>query len=261
MKKKEAKVSPPKTREESLSKKQKMQRERKTNLKVPPKPVKKRKIQYGKIAIVFCFFLGIFLLGFSLLQVPIQSILIEGNTYLSDQEIIDLAGIREYPSTFKNSSKAMEKKLEQNDFILSAKVEKKNWYRTVKITVLENRPLFYYQPRNKMILQDGTAVEGNQNLPIVLNQIPEDVYQKFLEKMKDVPEDVLIRMSEIRYYPNDVDPELFYISMNDGNYVYVNIVNFKRLYNYLNYVEGSNNKRGILHLDSGDYLEVLEEIS
>ena len=108
-------------------------------------------------------------------------------------------------------------------------------------------------------MQDGTKVEGDFQIPIVLNQIPEDVYNRFLEKMKQVPNDVLRKISEIRYYPSDVDSELFLLAMNDGIYVYATLPRFERVYHYLEYVEGFNNKKGILHLDSGDYLEILED--
>ncbi len=76
--------------------------------------------------------------------------------------------------------------------------------------------------------------------------------------MVSVPNDVLIKISEIRYYPTDVDAELFLMAMNDGNYVYVTLPKFERIYDYLEYAEGLGNKKGILHLDSGEYVEVLE---
>ena len=70
---------------------------------------------------------------------------------------------------------------------------------------------------------------------------------------------VLDKMSEIKYVPTDVDSELFLISMNDGNYVYVTLSKFERIYNYIEYAEGFGNNKGILHLDSGDYLEIIKE--
>ncbi len=220
---------------------------------------KKRRIRFHN---VFLVFLGFVLLGtiiYLLLQVPIQSIVVKGNYYLSDQEVIDMAGIREYPKTIPTSSIKIEKKLNQNDLVLKASVKKRNFLKQVVITIEENKPLFYYQPENKIVLQDGTKIEGDYHVPTVLNQIPEDVYKRFLKNMIKVPNDVLRKISEIRYYPTDVDAELFLMAMNDGNYVYVTLPKFERIYNYLEYVEGFGSKKGILHLDSGDYLEILED--
>lgn len=220
---------------------------------------KKRKLKFRNIFLTLLISALIALFCYLFMQVPIKSILIKGNELFSDQSIIDLAGIREYPSTLRTPTITIQKKLEENDFIKTAKVEKRKFLTQIVIHVEENKPLFYYQPENKVVLQDGTRVEGDFQIPIVLNQIPEDVYNRFLEKMEKVPNDVLRKISEIRYYPSDVDSELFLLAMNDGIYVYATLPRFERVYHYLEYVEGFNNKKGILHLDSGDYLEILED--
>lgn len=219
---------------------------------------KKRRIKVRNVFSVMLLSALVALISYLLLQIPIGSIVIRGNSRMKDQEIIDIAGLREYPSTLKTTSLAIKKRLEQNDFILKAKVEKRKFMTQVVITVTENRPLFFYQPENKVVLQDGTKVEGNFKIPTVLNQIPEEVYERFLKKMADVPEDVLRKISEIRYYPSDVDKELFLMSINDGNYVYATLPRFEKVNDYLGYVKGANDRKGILHLDSGDYFEILE---
>lgn len=219
---------------------------------------KKTRKKLFRVFILLLFFVFIAFVIWALLSIPIASVVIKGNEYLTDQEIIDMAGIREYPSTLKTPSKTLQNKLEKSDYILTAKVSKKNFLTTVVIEVEENKPLFYYETTGEVILSDGTGVSGSYSVPTVINQIPDTVFEKFLAKMSGVPNDVLRKISEIRYYPNDVDTELFLMTMNDGNYVYVNISKFERLYNYLEYVAGFDDNKGILHLDSGDYLEILE---
>lgn len=220
---------------------------------------KKRRIRFRNVfLILFCCF-AVVLSIYLLFQVPIKSIVIKGNNYLSDQEIIDIAGIRDYPETLMTPSNKIEKNLKENDLILKSSVKKRRFLQQVVITVEENKPLFYYLPENKVVLQDGTKIEENFSLPVVLNQIPEDVYKRFLKKMTPMPNDVLRKISEIRYSPTDVDAELFLMAMNDGNYVYVTLPKFERIYDYLEYVEGGNKNKGILHLDSGEYLEILED--
>ncbi len=249
-----------KVKQSQIKQSQVKQKTRMATKKEKEKKIKQRKRRI-RLFNVFLSLLGIAFLGvviYLLLQVPIQSIIVKGNIYLSDQEVIDMAGIREYPKTIPTSSIKIEKNLIQNDLILKATVKKGDFLRKVVITVEENKPLFYYQPDDLVVLQDGTKIEGNFRVPIVLNQIPEDVYKRFLKNMVSVPNDVLIKISEIRYYPTDVDAELFLMAMNDGNYVYVTLPKFERIYDYLEYAEGLGNKKGILHLDSGEYVEVLE---
>lgn len=232
---------------------------RKKQLKKQKVAKKRFRIKYKKI-LMFIAFLGIgaFIIKY-IYDMPIRNIIVNDNYYLTDQEIIDIAKIREYPSTISNPSFEIEKRLEENDFIESAKVVKKKFMTKVVIVVDENRPLFYYQTAQKTVLEDGTMVDYNSSIPILINQVPDTVYEELIEDMKGVPLSVLDKISEIKYVPTEVDPELFLLTMNDGNYVYVTLAKFERLYNYIEYAEGFDKNKGILHLDSGDYLEIIEE--
>lgn len=247
------------SREKERSKKVRQQQLKKQRQKNKKSTKKRFKIKYKTVIL----FITIVVLGAIFIKfisdMPIKNIVIKDNYYLTDQEIIDMAGIRNYPSTLSNSSYEIKKKLEENDFIESAKVVKKNFLTKVVITVDENRPLLYYQPANKTVLENGTMVDTDIVVPILINQVPDTVYEELISDMKGVPLSVLDKMSEIKYVPTDVDAELFLITMNDGNYVYVTLSKFDRIYNYIEYAEGFDQKKGILHLDSGDYLEILEE--
>jgi cell division protein FtsQ len=234
---------------------------RNTNIKSKKKPLKKKKlrIKYKNLLLILLALILACIGVYLLTLISVKTIIIKGNNFYTDQEIIDMAGLRNYPGTLSNSSLKIEKKLNKDTYIKNVNVSKKKLLTKVIITVEENIPVFYYQPAGKTVLADGSLVEDKYSLPIVINQIPDSIYEKFLKKMTKVPNDVLIKMSEIKYTPNDVDAELFLITMNDGNYVYVNIYKFERVYKYIEYLEGFNNKKGILHLDSGDYLEIKEE--
>jgi hypothetical protein len=65
-------------------------------------------------------------------------------------------------------------------------------------------------------------------------------------------------MSEIRYVPNDVDQERFFITMSDGNHVYINLYRFPRIHDYIQFIKSFDNRVGILYLDLGGHFEVLE---
>lgn len=230
------------------------------NAKKQKKLLKKKKLRIKYKNLIFILFGMIFVfIGICfLISIKIKTITIRGNSFLSDQEIIELADLKNYPSTLKNSSFKIERVLKKNVYIENVNVSKNNLLTGIVIVVNENLPIFYYQPLDKVILENGDSVSDKHNVPIVINQIPDSIYEKFIKKMAKVPNDVLNKISEIKYTPTDVDAELFLFTMNDGNYVYVNITKFERIYNYLEYVKGFDNKKGILHLDSGDYLEVLE---
>ena len=77
--------------------------------------------------------------------------------------------------------------------------------------------------------------------------------------MKKVKKNILYRMSEIEYSPNEVDEERFFILMNDGNYVYLTLDKFLAINKYIDMVKSFDNKKGILYLDSGEYFDIFDE--
>lgn len=221
------------------------------------KKKKKIKIRFDRI-FLFLLLLSIFGFGvYGIFHIRISNILIKGNQYLTDQEIIELAGISNYPSTLQNGNRKLEKKLVNDTYIKSAKVSKK-WFTKVTITVEENRPLFYYETDHKTILLDGTSVDKNYNVPTVLNYITDSYYDNFVKKMGELDPDILLRISEIRFMPNEVDDNRFFLSMSDGNYVYVNIATFDKLNKYLTIMESLPSQNGILYLDYGNNFEILK---
>ena len=96
-------------------------------------------------------------------------------------------------------------------------------------------------------------------MPTIINQIPDTIYSKFIDKLKDIDVSILYRISEIKYDPNEVDQKRFLLLMKDGNYIYITLNTFNRLNLYYEIVGSFDNKRGILYLDSGDYVKFFDE--
>ena len=216
-----------------------------------------RKIRYKRLAI---FLLFILLLGFGIfriLSLKISNIYVNGNVYLSEQKIIELGKISNYPRTFFRLSNFIESSIEKSDYIKDATVKKK-WFTRVYITVQENRPLYYDQISNKTILMDGKKVSDKFNVPSLVNEVNGEIYSDFLSKLSLIDLPVLNNISEIEYAPNSVDNKLFIFSMNDGNYIYVNLDRFESVNKYFDMVVKFNNHKGILYLDSGEYFKILE---
>jgi len=220
---------------------------------------KKRKLNKKRLyTVVFLFVLLSFFIV-KILNINIKNIYISGNELLTDQEVIDIAKIEDYPNSINNLSLSIENRLEKNKYILKANVEKKSFTSKIYIKIDENYPLFYYQVEGKTILYNGDKVTDKFTVPTVINQIPNTIYDKFLTKLKKVNKTILYRMSEIEYSPNDVDEERFFILMNDGNYVYLTLNKFLSINKYLNMVKSFDNKKGILYLDSGEYFDIFDE--
>ena len=104
---------------------------------------KKRKIKVKNVLLVLLFFI-IILLGLAFLtDVKINNIVIKGNSLYSDWEIIEKAGLDDYPSSLKTLSRNIEKRLEEDDYIKNVDVERPSLTKVViNIKELNNDELF-----------------------------------------------------------------------------------------------------------------------
>lgn len=216
-----------------------------------------RKIRYKRLLLFLLFVLIVLFLTLKVLSLRISNIYISGNVYLSEQEIIEYGKLSNYPRSVLTYSKVVESNIKKNDYIKDVKVSKK-WFTKMYITVTENRPLFYDQVSNKTVLMDGKTVSSKFNVPSLVNSVDGSVYQTFLSQLALINLDVFNNISEIEYSPNSVDNKLFLFSMNDGNYIYVNLDKFDSINKYFDMVVNFNNHKGILYLDSGEYFKILE---
>lgn len=217
--------------------------------------VKKIKIVNILIVLLLLYIIGFY--TYKVVVSPINNIFVVGNKYLTDQEIIDIAGIRNYPSFILTTKYNIKKKLLKNDLIDEVKI-KKSFGRMLTIELKESDPLFIYN--DKVILSNSKEIDNkNYKLPTITNYVEEDILNKLIEKYQNVDDEIKIMISEIEYVPNDIDKERFIITMNDGNYVYITLYKITSINEYIKIVSTLNNKKGILYLDSGNYFETLND--
>lgn len=221
------------------------------------KTKRKYKIKYQNLVVFLLIIYIIYAIIANFLKQRITNIYITNNNYLSDQEIIEIASLQDYPMTITNTCKSIKERLESNVYIKSVNVYKKN-RKEVYIEVIENRPILYKSSLDKTVLLDGSEVSSNMDAPILINYVPDTIYNDFISKMQSIDVDVLNRISEIEYNPNNVDNERFLLTMNDDNYVYLTLYKFDNINNYIDIIKNFENKKGILYLDSGEYFKVME---
>ena len=216
-----------------------------------------RKIRYKRLVLFLLIVFVLVLILLKFLTLRITNIYVDGNVYFSDQEIIEMAKLSNYPSSFFTFSNRVKSNISKNQLIESAKVSKKSFTK-IYINVVENRPLFYDQVNNKTVLKDGSTVDKKYNIPSLSNTVSNDVYNEFLSQFSMINYDVFNNISEIEYTPNSVDSKLFLFTMNDCNYIYVNLDRFESVNKYFDMIVNFNNHKGILYLDSGEYFKILE---
>ena len=218
---------------------------------------KKRKLKVKRIIICLLVLISLVLLFLYIKKLPIKNIYIVGNNILSDKEIEE-AGISNYPSFLATSSSTIKKKLLKNNYIKEVNIKKK-LLNKVYIYITEKKIIGVYN--DKLLLEDATLIDNNYNInsaPIITNNI-DTIKDRFTTKFSKVDNNILLKISEISYVPNDVDTERFLLKMNDGNEVYITLSKITKINKYNEIYSSMDNKKGIIYLDSGDYIEVKEE--
>lgn len=192
-----------------------------------------------------------------ILNLKISNIYIVNNSLLTDKEIINLANLSDYPSFILTSSKDIKTNLYKNKLIKEIKV-KKELFGKIYIYITEYKPIAIYN--NQLLLDNGSLIDNiyDLNLPIIKNDIS-SIYDDYIASFSLIDSDILYKISEIEYVPNDVDKERFLIYMTDGNYVYMTLNKITKLNTYNSIVDQLEGKHGIIYLDSGDYFEIKEE--
>ncbi len=219
--------------------------------------VKKRKLKIGRILIclLVLFLIGVFF--YFVRKLPIKNIYIIGNNIVPESDILDLSGIKNYPSFIDTSSSKIIKNIKTNEYIKDVKVEKKIWGK-IYIYVEEKKILCSYN--DKLLLGDSTLVDNTYNIysyPTLISDITE-LFDKFVNKFSKVDSKILFEISEIEYTPNEVDNERFSLMMDDGNLVYITLNRITKINKYNSIYSSMEGKKGIVYLDSGDYVEIKE---
>jgi cell division septal protein FtsQ len=201
------------------------------------------------------------LIGFGIYHaamLPIRHLRILGTTYLKDQTILREAKLDNYPSFLLTTSSSIKKNLKKDPYIKDVKIEKK-WFCQVYLHITENKVLFYNRSLGQTVLENDVLVTGDTtpDIPHLINAVPDNIYKDLIEQTTKVDNNILNKISEIEYRPNDVDKERFLLTMNDGNYVYLTLYTFSKINNYDDIVPTLENKKGILYLDSGNYFEII----
>lgn len=222
---------------------------------------KKKKVikRHFKWKVFFKIFVLLFFVGlmiFFLFQIKTSRIIITGNTLVSDNEIIVTSGFKNYPYLFRESTKDIKERLQTISLIDSVNIHK-SILGTLRIEVMEAKPLFYNRNNNKLVLANKKEIESENlyGVPTLINYVPDTYYARFIEELGEIDTNVLSLISEIEYQPwtsNDVtiDDTRFFLRMSDENHVYVNLINLSKLNNYIEIYASLEGKSGTLYLDS-----------
>jgi len=194
----------------------------------------------------FIFFIGI-ILGFGLIVFTylisdaskIYSISVEGNYYLSDEDIIEYSKLNsDNIYLFINNSRIEKQILNSNNLLSNCKLEKLD-NNLIKINISEKKIVGYGYDENEdcLFLENGETIKldsSNINLiafvPMIEGFSKEDLIL-VNNNLAKLDSELINEISEIHYYP-DLKYQNVEVIMRDGNYVFTNVYGLKILNNY-----------------------------
>ena len=222
---------------------------------------KKKRLKLIPFLLFILVITGTFFLVDVLLDTRVENIVIKGNKIVTDQQIIDEAGLSNYPSFYKTTSYNIKKALEKNSFIKEVKV-KRSFYHVITIEVSEYKVLLKKETTGKLVLENMNEVTTDQEIPYtvprLVNDVPKNKYSKLLKNLLKVKRSVRSSISEFYYDPNEFDKDRFLLYMDDGNSVYLTLTKFRMINYYNDVLPQLDGKKGILYLDSGNHFQIME---
>ena len=226
------------------------------------KIVKKTKIKLLPCFMVLLFFVALSFGIYYFVHLPIQNLIVEGTSYLKDDYILNLAGVRDYPSFYLISTRGIEDKLEDSPYIQKAEV-KREFFHVLVLDIKESKPLFINNTNKTVVFSNKEEVPVSEEIdlfriPRLINYVPDNKYRSFIKGMADIKTDILGKISDIEYQPNDYDKDRFLLYMDDGNMVYLTLTKFDMINYYNDVLSQLENRKGILYLDNGNHFQIME---
>lgn len=226
------------------------------------KIVKKRKLKIIPFLIVLLILGGLFFSIHLFMSTKTKNIIVKNTNYLSDDYILKLANVIDYPEFYTLNTRKITKNLEKSPYIKKATIKRK-FYNVLVIEIEENKPLYLNNSDNSIVFEDNSKVLATESvdlfrIPRLMNYVPSDKYKSFMKGMSKVEKDILGKISDIEYVPNDYDKDRFLLYMDDGNMVYLTLTKFDMINYYNDVLSQLEDHKGILYLDSGNHFEIKE---
>lgn len=229
------------------------------------KAERKRKANRRFILYLSLFFLLILLVVY--IQSPLSKVgkvIIDGNYYVSDSEILKAGQVTENTSFWNISKKALASDILQSNVQIANVVVKKRLPNTLVIEIEEFKRVAYLKDKNGYfpILENGEILnrlkqdENPVNAPIIINADDRKL-KEIASEIKKLPHSIVQRISEITFTSSKTVSYDLVLYMNDGFEVRTSVANFadnmKKYPLILSQIEPG--KKGIIHLNVSSYFE------
>ena len=148
---------------------------------------KKLRLNYKRVFKVLLVLTGIILVIVYFCNLHIKRIKILGTKLISDKEIIEVAGIKDYPKMFSFLNKDIESKIKTIDLVSKVRVTK-SMFGTLSIDIVEDRVLFYNDVTHMAVTSSNREIEdkGYLGVPKLTTLVSKDLYEELVKALNKV---------------------------------------------------------------------------
>jgi len=216
----------------------------------------KLKKRYVKIFSFLVFILVMILLYFVIFSdfANITNVYIKNERLVSEEEILELSGLKDYPNTYFTFKSQIRSKLKTNQYIKDVDIDKKG--KRIYLTIIETKPLLrvgdQYLFDNNLIFagEFSDVVPTYHGDVMILEKVEfqEELNALYLDSYENYS-----RISEIIFNPHALNQKELRLIMRDGNTVIVTYDDFAYKMGYyvdilVNINERLPNSNGIIDL-------------
>ena len=231
------------------------------------KQMRKKKANRRLIGLLTIFFLLIFsIIYFQSPISKIQAIKVEGNSYLTDKEIVQASGIKLEENFWEVKKDQATSAIKKEKEVSSAKISRQ-LPNTIVITVDEYEYTAYVQEGKDYypVLANGTILKKKLRVipdsgPLLVSFKEGKALQTVIEQLDNLPPEIMNSISEIHYNPTESAPYKITLYMNDGYEVTASGETLaKKMAHYPAIVSQlSEEDKGVIDLEVGSYFRAYE---
>ncbi len=171
----------------------------------------------------------------------VYRIVVDGNVYLKDEDVIEASGLSDRSKYLLVLPMCVEKRIEQNSLIENAEVKLMEG-RLVKISVSEKKVIGYAPENglNVLILADGERIGiSKDNMYLIasgpiIEGFTEDELSMLAKQLGKCRQKIIREISEIHNYPA-LKYQNVELIMRDGNYVFTSVYGLGILDHYFDF--------------------------
>ena len=134
------------------------------------KVIKKKKLRLLPFLIFIIVVAIIVFTCLFILDTKVKNIIITGNEVLSDDEIIDLAGLTNYPSFYKTLNLTMKNNISENPLIKNVDINR-SFYHVIEINVDEYEILYKREDNGKYVLENKKEITLDEEIPYTIPRL------------------------------------------------------------------------------------------